>query len=290
MNRYLALKTVIEYGNFSRAAEALGYTQPAVSQMIASLEEELGVQLLQRSRNGAVLTEEGKAVYPYIEQTLTANERIREKAEEVRGLETGIVRIASISSAATRWLPALIKAFREEHPGVRFQIRTGNFNGVLELLRTGLADLAVTSVEACVSYQYIKIKSGRMLAVLPKGHPLAKLDTVPLESFRTEPSVLLEKGDYHEPTRALADLSIYTDTPIDVENDDHTIMAMVEQGLGISMLSELMLENNGFEIELRPTDPAVYRHLGVIYKDKDALPAAARRFIEELKEHVDELL
>ena len=287
MNRYIALKTVLEYGNFSRAAEVLGYTQPAVSQMVASLEADLGVKLLQRTRTGAILTEEGKEIYPLIQQTLTANARIAEKAQEVQGLETGTVRIASVS---THWLPPVIRAFTKEHPNIRFQIRTGNFAGVLELLRTGLADLAFTSVDACGPYQWELLQEGRMLLVLPEGHPLADLKTVPLEALREEPSILLERGDFHEPTRALADLGIYSQNIIDVENDDHTIMAMVEQGLGVSILSELMLQRCGFQVALRPTEPLILRRLGAVYQEKEALPAAARRFLEFFRERIETLI
>ena len=308
MNRYIALKTIIEYGNFSRAAEVLGYTQPAVSQMVSSLEEELGVKLLQRGRGGATLTEEGKAIYPLIEQTLAANARIREKAQEVQGLETGTVRIASISSVATHWLPPMIRSFCEDHPNIRFQIKTGNFAGILELLRTGLADLAFTSIETAGGtpgdpgkikkmktignngpYRTELLKAGRMLAILPQDHPLAEKDVIPLQDLEKERSLLLERGDYHEPRIALADLGIYDEPLIDIENDDHATMAMVEQGLGISILSELMLERTSFNIAIRPTEPQIYRYVGAVYRDLDSLPAAARRFLEHMKVHAEEL-
>jgi DNA-binding transcriptional LysR family regulator len=289
MNRYIALKTILEYGNFSRAADVLGYTQSAVSQMVSSLEQELGVKLLQRGRNGATLTEEGKEIYPLIEQTLTANAKIIEKAAEVQGLETGTVRIASISSVATHWLAPLIRMFKEEHPNICFQVKNGNFAGVLELLNTGLADLAFTSVDACGPYRYELLNEGRMILILPKGHPLAVYDTVPLEMLRNKSSIMLERGDYHEPTIALAELGIYPEMPIDVENDDHAIMAMVEQGLGISILSELMLKKCGFDLEMRATDPVIVRKVGAVYKDKNNLPAAAKRFLEYVTAHTDEL-
>lgn len=285
MNRYLALKTIVEYGNFSRAAEVLGYTQPAVSQMISSLEADLGVKLLNRSRGGAVLTDEGNAIYPYIEQTLIANERIREKAQEVQGLETGTVRIASISSAATHWLPPVIKQFRQEHPGIRFEVRTGNFAGMLELLRTGSVDFAITTTEAAGSYESIPLKDGRMLAVLPRGHRLADRDVVRLEDLREE-HILLERGDFHEPTIALASLGIYSQAPIDVENDDHAIMAMVEQGLAVTILSELMLERNPFDVVCLPVDPPIIRKLGCVSKDFNAMPVAAKQFLKALQESI----
>lgn len=288
MNRYIALKTIVDYGNFSRAADVLGYTQPAVSQMVTSLEKELGVKLLERSRAGAVLTEEGKEIYPYIEQTLVANARIREKAEEVQGLETGTIRIASISSVATHWVPPLIKQFHEVHPGIRFEVRVSNFAGILHLIRMGNVDFAVTTVESAGNYEVMPLKEGRMLAVLPEGHKLSNEKSVRLEDLRGE-NIILERGDFHEPTIALADLGIYVDNPIDIENDDHAIMSMVEQGLAVSILSELMLKRNSFHIVCLPTDPPVVRKIGAVSRDFNAMPAASKQFLETLKESVHTL-
>ncbi|MBR3394845.1 MAG: LysR family transcriptional regulator [Firmicutes bacterium] len=287
MNRYIALKTILEYGSFSRAAEALGYTQPAVSKMIVSLEAELGVSLVERSRSGVALTDEGKAVYPMIEQLLLDRMRIKEKAEEVRGLETGTLRIASIASVAAQWLPDILSGFTAQYPKIRIQLRVGNYHDMLDLIQTGLADLAISSVEVGGPYRTEPLCDGRMLLVMPKGHRLTALETVPLDELREEPSILLEHIEYYEPLGALADLGIYPDLPVDIQNDDQVLMAMVEKGLGISILSELALQRTPYDLEIRPTEPAIWRHIGAIYKDKNALPAAARRFLEFFRDKID---
>ena len=127
-----------------------------------------------------------------------------------------------------------------------------------------------------------------MLAVLPEDHRLAKDRIVRLKDLK-EDNIILERGDFHEPTIALADLGIFSDTPIDIENDDHAIMAMVEQGLAVSILYELMLERNSFHIVCLPTEPPVIRKLGAVSRDFTAMPVAAKRFLEELQAHTDEL-
>lgn len=114
MNRYLALQKILEMGSFTKAADALGYTQSSISQMIASLERELGMRLLTRSRTGVKLTIEGAALYPFIDRTILQYRAMEEKAKEIRGLETGIIRVGTITSITCHWMPQLIKGFQAQ--------------------------------------------------------------------------------------------------------------------------------------------------------------------------------
>ena len=88
MQRFKALRTILRLGSFTKAAHALGYTQSSISQMMASLEEELSFKLLIRSRNGITLTQEGQQLYPFLEQVLHSYEAMEEKAREIRGLDS----------------------------------------------------------------------------------------------------------------------------------------------------------------------------------------------------------
>ena len=110
-----------------------------------------------------------------------------------------------------------------------------------------------------------------------------------LFTYRNPRSFSDDLSQYYEPLGALADLGIYPDLPIDIQNDDRVLMAMVEKGLGVSILSELALQRNPYELEIRQTDPEILRHIGAIYKDKNALPATARRFLEYVKDKINTL-
>ncbi|APS42835.1 LysR family transcriptional regulator [Weissella jogaejeotgali] len=91
MNSFLILQKVIELGSFTKAAEVLDYTQSSVSQIIASLEDQLSIKLLNRSRTVVTLTLEGQQLYPLIQQTIHQYQAVQEKATEIRGLETGVI-------------------------------------------------------------------------------------------------------------------------------------------------------------------------------------------------------
>lgn len=192
MNRYLALQKILEMGSFTKAADALGYTQSSISQMIASLERELGMRLLTRSRTGVKLTIEGAALYPFIDRTILQYRAMEEKAKEIRGLETGIIRVGTITSITCHWMPQLIKGFQAQYPQVQFLFHQGDYTLIPEWIRTGQVDFGFVTPPAVSDLDTIPIQDGEMLAVLPKNHPLACQERVTLEDLTTDPFILLE--------------------------------------------------------------------------------------------------
>lgn len=294
MNRYLALQKIIELGSFTKAAEALGYTQSSVSQMISSLENELSMKLLCRSRTGVKLTLEGAELYPFIERSILQYRAMLEKADEIKGLETGIIRVGTISSITCHWMPQLIRGFQELYPNVQFLFHQGDYSSIREWIRTGAVDFGFITPPAAIDLETIKIKDGEMLAVLPKNHPLASRSFVKLEELTRDPFILLEEGHYSEPMNAFHDARLEPDIKYTL-HDDYAIMTMVEAGLGVSILAKLLLRRinfgcpNGYDIVCLPIDPPVYRELAVGYKDKSSLPIASKYFIKYLLDNIDKL-
>ena len=137
MNRYIAFLKVVEVGSFTRAAEILGYTQPAMSQMIASLENELSIRLLYRSRYGVKLTPEGERLLPSVQSSVAQFQSMQNIAGEIRGLESGVVRIGTISSISCHWLPPVIRHFWEKYPNVRLIVHQGDYTTIPDWVRTG---------------------------------------------------------------------------------------------------------------------------------------------------------
>lgn len=281
MNRYLALQKILEMGSFTKAADALGYTQSSISQMIASLERELGMRLLTRSRTGVKLTIEGAALYPFIDRTILQYRAMEEKAKEIRGLETGIIRVGTITSITCHWMPQLIKGFQAQYPQVQFLFHQGDYTLIPEWIRTGQVDFGFVTPPAVSDLDTIPIQDGEMLAVLPKNHPLACQERVTLEDLTTDPFILLEEGHFSEPMNAFQSAGLIPNLKYTI-HDDFAIMTMVEAELGISILAELMLRRTNFDIVCLPIDPPIYRHLAIGYKDKDSLPIASKRFIAYL--------
>lgn len=289
MQRYLAFLKVIEVGSFTKAAELLGYTQPALSQMIASLEKELSFKLLYRSRYGIRLTPEGERLYPSIQSTATRYEAMRRTADEIRGLDSGVIRIGTVSSVSSHWLPGLIRQFWQAHPKIRLTLHQGDYSTISEWVRTGQIDFGFVNPHAVRGMETVPVNSGEFRAVLPVEHPLAKRKRVSLEELSAEPFLLLEEGAYSEPLEAFHAVGLTPNIKLRV-HDDYSILSMVEQGLGVSLLPELVLHRTDYEIAVLPIDPPVIRTLAIVIKDKHALPLAAKEFIRCLMDHRDELL
>lgn len=288
MNRYIALQKIIELGSFTKAAEALGYTQSSISQMIASLESELSMKLLTRSRTGIKLTIEGEELYPFIERSIIEYRNVQEKADEINGLETGIIRVGTISSVTCHWMPKLIKGFQELYPNVQFLFHQGDYSSIREWIKTGAVDFGFITPPAAGELETVTIKNGEMLAVLPKNHPLAVKSSVKLEEIADDPFILLEEGHYSEPINAFRAAGLEPNIKYTI-HDDYAIMTMVESGLGVSILAKLMLRRSNYNITCLPIEPPVYRTLAVGYKNKNRLPIASKYFIQYLIENIDKL-
>lgn len=288
MNRYIALQKILELGSFTKAAEALGYSQSSISQMIASLEGELDMKLLTRSRTGVKLTIEGAELYPFIERVILQYRAMQEKAKEIKGLETGIIRVGTLTSITCHWMPQLIKGFQEQYPHVQFLFHQGDYTSIPEWIRTGAVDFGFVSPAAVADLELSIVKDGEMRAVLPKNHPLARQEHVRLEELAAEPFILLEEGKYSEPLEAFHNAGMEPDIKYTI-HDDFAIMTMVEAGLGVSILAELMLRRTNYDIVCLPIDPPIYRTLAIAYKDRDSLPIASKYFIEYLKKNRESL-
>ena len=272
MNSFLILQKVIELGSFTKAAEVLGYTQSSVSQIIASLEDQLSIKLLNRSRTGVTLTLE-----------IRQYQAVQEKATEIRGLETGVIRIGTISSITVHWLPNLIKKFKTKYPNVEFVLYQGDYNSIADWIRTNAIDFGFTTPAMAKDFKTIPIKNGEMLAVLPKNHPLAAYPGKPLSltAIKDDPLILIEEGGFSEPLNAFTAAGVTPNIKYRI-HDDYAIMTMVEAGLGVSILAKLVLQRMPFNIVTRPLVPVINRELAIAYQNKQRLPIASQYFIQEI--------
>ena len=282
MNQYLALLRVLECNSFSDAARVMGYTQSAVSQMIKALEEELGVTLLLRSRTGVTLTREGELLLPYIRDVANAHRMLSEQAANFHGLQSGTIRIGTFTSVSSRLLPPVMKAFKEAHPNLRFELHQGVYSEIEEWVRTGVVDFGFTDASRVTPFVCEPVFRDTMLAVLPEGHPLGENIFVQVGQLKQEPFILLDEGRgggiVHDMVAAHPEIDVQYHVA-----DDYSILTMVENRLGIAILPELVLKNTNHRVITRQLQPQLRRTLGVIYPKREGLSTAARAFLRELR-------
>ena len=282
MNQYLALLRVLECNSFSDAARVMGYTQSAVSQMIKALEEELGVTLLLRSRTGVTLTREGELLLPYIRGVANAHRMLSEQAANFHGLQSGTIRIGTFTSVSSRLLPPVMKAFKEAHPNLRFELHQGVYSEIEEWVRAGVVDFGFTDASRVTPFVCEPVFQDTMLAVLPEGHPLGENIFVQVGQLKQEPFILLDEGRgggiVHDMVAAHPEIDVQYHVA-----DDYSILTMVENRLGIAILPELVLKNTNHRVIARQLQPQLRRTLGVIYPKREGLSTAARALLRELR-------
>lgn len=278
LQRYEAFLKAAELGSFTRAAEALTYTQSGISRMIADLEREWGVRLLARSRAGVYLTSEGRRLIDQVRRVCTEEQRLEALVAELNDLQTGLIRVGTLSSMATHWLPRIVSAFQKDYPNIEYELLLGDYLEIEQWVLDGRVDCGFLRLPAHAQLQTTFLARDRLLAVLPEGHALAGRERVPLALLAEEPFLLLQKGANDEILQMFRKQGLTPDVRFTTW-DDYAIMSMAENGLGVSILPELILRRCPYRIALRELDPPEWRDIGVAVRSQDELPLAVERFL-----------
>jgi len=282
-SRYEIFCKVIEVGNFTRVAEQLGYSQSAISQAIKTLESEVGHTLIERRKDGVMLSRDGEAFYPYIREICAAEVALRKKCLEMRGMENTTIRIGAFTSVTRNLLPMLMKEFREKHPHVRFEVQQGDYTVIEQMIHAGQVDFGFIITEIGTDLDHRPICTDEMMAVLPAGHVLAKESSVTLEQLAKESFILLDEGEYSAAMLAFEGKGLKPMVEYKV-HDDYSILLMVQQGMGVSMVYQMLLNDYNHDILVKPIPEPMPRTIALAWTNWDTLPRAARKFAEFIME------
>jgi DNA-binding transcriptional LysR family regulator len=253
------LRAVARHGSFSGAAEALGYTQPAVSRQIATLEAETGAVLVVRAAHGARLTGAGEVLVRHADIIFAALDEAEHELRAVAGLEAGRFRLATFSSAAANIVPLAIARFRDIHPGVELEVEMLEPLDSIPRLRSGELDLALSNDAETTPgepIERIHLFDDPMYVVLPRGHRLAERARLHLRDLVDEPWMLAT-------TKACPDARMFKrachaagfEPNVAFENDDyHAILGFVAARVGIALIPDLALRAAREDVVIRSLD------------------------------------
>lgn len=285
-----ALVTAVDCGSFTRAAEILGYTQSGLTHMMNALEKEIGFPLLVRGHYGVHLTEGGERLLPAMKEILRSNQRLADEIALINEAKTETVRVAAYPSVAMHWLPAIIQSFRQDYPTVNVDIRMFSYvDEPLRWIQQGKMDLAFLRKEDTAAGDWIPLCRDRLYAVLPKGHPAEGQRSFDIRDFDGQEFVMPAQGFDRMATKLMEEYRFQPNIrPTQV--DDATIVSMVQHGLGISMMTELMMRGHTSDVLTIPIAPETYRELGIVLQSgKDAKPivkqfvAYSQRIVQEIQ-------
>lgn len=281
IQKYAAFLKAVEYGSFTRAAEALHYSQSGVSRMIHDLEEEWNVSLLERGRGGVRLTSDGCRLLPYARRVCAAYEELQMQVDELHGLQAGLIRIGTFSSVATHWLPNIIREFQKDYPGIDYELLLGDYTEIEEWIAEGRVDCGFLRLPTRPEFQTVSLAQDPLLAILPENHALAQMARVPAEALCSDPFLLLEKGANAEISEVFERHGLTPQVHFTTW-DDYAILSMVESGLGVSILPKLILKRAPYRIAARELEPPAFREIGLALRDEKAAGLAVKRFLAYL--------
>ena len=279
--KYLAFVKTVEKASFTRAAQELAYAQSSVSKMVADLETEWGMTLLERSKSGVCLTSAGEQILPFLRKVLKDYSELEGQICWMNGIETGEVRIGTFSSVAINWLPNIFSALQKDYPGIEFEMLLGDYEEVERWIREGRVDCGFLRLPAGSGFDTILLTEDEYKVVLPKGHPLAAHETVSIEALNDQPFLLLEHGGKTEVTALLERYQVHPAIRFTTW-EDFAILAMVEKGLGIGILPDMILRRIPYMGEIRSLQEPYYRSIGLVMKHQAHLTPAVKKFIEYL--------
>ena len=286
-----ALLTAAESGSLTAAAAELGYTQAGLTQMMNAVENELGTDLLVRSRSGVRLSAGGQALLGEMRAFVAAADALEQAALRRREESRSLLRIGSYTSIARSWLPAVLAEFRHASPGTDTLIGVGGIEQMYAQVRGGELDCAFVSRQNALmgGLVWYPLRVDELLAVLPPEHPVPA-GAFPLEGF--------DGTDFLMPSLGFdRDIDpLFTALPrrvmphvLTTNMDDAGLVSMVEHGLGLTILSRLVLQDMNASVTVLPLKPQSFRNLGMIVsarrKDDEILQsfvATARATVEAM--------
>ncbi len=281
-----AFVSVAAAGNFTRAAELLHISQPALTVQIRQLEEVMGVRLLDRNTRTVRLTKIGQQLAPVVQRILRELETVVAHAHDMAAGVRGTVSIAALPSACSMILPKIIAGYRAGHPGIAISLKDAVAQKVIAMVRNDEVDFGVGSfAEPDPSIQVLPLFTDRMRVVFPLDSPLARKRKIGLKDLVNYPLILM---DSQSSVRMLVDRAFSSIGHIPAPAYEATYMSsavgMAKAGLGVTFLPSSTLEVSELSgLASRVVDyPGLTRNIVAIRKAGRQLAPAAANFLNVL--------
>ncbi len=275
----------VELGSLTKAADAMGYSQPAVTQMMRSLEESIGFSLLAKTNRGVEITTEGEHLLPLMRELIDAEEKLYQEAAEISGMHSGTLRVGSFVSTSVHWLPGVLEYFQKYHPLVNINIIEGGQDDLVNMLMERQIDVALMSDPGKVNLEFIPVYRDPLVVAYSSRYDLSGRESVTMKDIKDYPFLQTE-NTYDRDVYRLIEESGYSPEVKYTSRDDYVILAMVRHGVGISILPELVIEGFSKDFSVVPYKPEFYRTLGIAIRSWDDIGPLARFFIQLIRDNL----
>ena len=274
---------IAQLKNLTRTAEHFGYTPSWISQILKSAEEECGLTLFHRGKTGLVATRECEVLLPVLEELLRSERRLQEQLYQLKHMQTGTIRIGAFTSLSCHWLPQRLKGFNELYPNIRYELKLGDSAQIADWTRNDKIDLGLVTDPQADDLQFIQLMEDAFSVILPEDHPLAKCAVLSLDQLQQERFIFLEPEDNQAVEDWMARSGFVPHIQYRVK-DDYTIMSLVESGLGISILPNLVLSRMPYRVHAAQLLPPCTRQIGIILPKNKYVSPKTRHLISFWKQ------
>lgn len=292
--RLQVFHTVAVALSFTRAAEALHMTQPAVTHQIRQLEEELNARLFDRGNNSISLTEAGAQVLLYADRIIDLYGEMSESVKELTGDKAGLITLGASTTIAEYMLPELLGDFRRNFPDVQITLRVANTDAIVALVADNTIDLGV--VEGEVDNQLLRVErcqEDELQVIMPPGHPLSNSTAVEPMALSSYPFIHREDGSG---TRSVVERYLSAqgvdehalNRPFELGSTE-AIKGAVQAGMGITIVSRATFSRElalGL-LEARPLSPRLERTLYFVRQRQKFRTHLMDELFQFAKRHLD---
>lgn len=228
---------------------------------------------------------------PYIRLVVTHYQRLDDIVDSILGLQRGSLSIGTYCSIASQWLPEIIQKYQQLYPNIAIRIREGGVSDVERWLYEGSIDFGFLSWKKNQNFKFLSLARDSLYAILPKGYSIPEeyQKTFPISAFAEYPFIASENGVDHDVSAALAQAGVTPMTCFTC-HDDHTIIPMVEKGLGVGLLPSMFLKGHDTNIQKIPVSPCSVRTLGIGILSEKTLSASSKAFIKLSQKMITQLI
>ena len=285
---YEIFDAVARQGSFNKAAQQLHLTPSAISHAIAVMEEELGFALFNRGKNGVSMTSYGASLYPSIRDVLNSDEALKQSIARLNGLEKGKVKLGVFNSVCASLLPEILKGFMNQYPQIEVEVYQGTYDDVKEWLRTGQVDLAFLSNNCKEEFTLTELFKEPLLCITPTDWPEPAGGVMTPALMDGQNFVVQWDATDAEMRQFLKKDGISTERRCHVI-DDQSNVAMVEAGLGISIMPQLLLRHCNAHVKIYPIEPEEYRVVGLAVQRPTAMAPAVEQMFRHIVEFCQQM-
>ena len=281
LSKYGMFIKILDSGSFSDAARKLNYTQSAISQLVQSMESDLGVPLLHRGKKGISLTTEGERLLPLFYEIYNAEIRLHDTLFDATNNLTGTIRICAMPSMSCHLLPQVIRIFRKTYPLVEYQLIHGNYREMENLIVNGHVDFGFIRCPSSFQLDMLPFNPEPLYAILPVEHRLAQYDVLTPTDFNGEEFVLLDDG-YSDEIKSYFKKSNASPKISQSVKGNLALFGIVNSGLGISIVPAPMTRVLPSRLTFKTLDPPLFRSIAIACKDRTKLSLVNKLFIREI--------